>query len=89
MAANPKWLKDLDSNVAAAVKELANLRRQNKSLKTQLDKAKAATSAAEKKAKAAAATAAEPDPQIEAWKTERKEVRRRVVRLAKKLEELA
>ena len=81
--ADPKWLKDLQDNAQGAVKEIAKLRKQNKSLKTQLDNAKAKLSEAE----SAAATAA-PDPEAEAWRTERKEVRRRVARLSKTLEEL-
>jgi regulator of replication initiation timing len=82
--ADPKWLKDLRGNVEGAVSEIAKLRRQNKSLKTQLDKAKKAATVAEK-----AAADAAPDPKGEQWRTERKEVRRRVARLTKSLEELA
>ncbi len=78
--ADPKWLEDLCGNVEGAVKEIAKLRRQNKSLKTQLDKAK--------KAAEQGAAEAEPDPEAEAWRDERKEVRRRVARLSKHLEEL-
>lgn len=77
--ADPKWLKDLQSNAKGAVKEIAKLRRQNKSLKTQLDNAKAKLSEAESPA---------PDPDADAWRAERKEVRRRVARLSKTLEEL-
>lgn len=81
--ADPKWLKDLRGNVEGAVKEIAKLRRQNKSLKTQLEKAKKAAAKAEK-----AASEAGPDPDAEQWRAERKEVRRRVARLTKTLEEL-
>ncbi len=82
--ADPKWLKDLRGNVGGAVQEITKLRRQNKSLKTQLDKAKKAAAEAEK-----AVAKAAPDPDAETWRTERKEVRRRVARLTKSLEELA
>lgn len=81
--AEPKWLKNLQSNVQRAIKEIARLRRQNKSLKTQLDKTKAKLAEAE-----ATAAAAATDPEVDAWRTERKEVRRRAVRLSKTLEEL-
>lgn len=81
--ADPKWLKDLRGNVQGAVQEITKLRRQNKSLKTQLDKAKKAGAEAEK-----ALAEAAPDPYAETWRTERKEVRRRVARLTKSLEEL-
>ncbi|MCZ6727745.1 MAG: hypothetical protein O7A98_10400 [Acidobacteria bacterium] len=81
--AEPKWLEDLQGNVQGAIKEIARLRRQTKSLKTQLDKTKAKLAQAEEAA-AAAATA----PESEAWRAERKEVRRRAVRLSKTLEEL-
>jgi predicted nucleic acid-binding Zn-ribbon protein len=81
--ADPKWLKDLQGNVQGAVKELAKLRTQNKSLKTQLDNTKAKLADAEK-----STGRAKPAPAAEAWKTERKEVRRRVARLTKQLEEL-
>lgn len=81
--ADPKWLVDLQGNVQGVVKEIAKLRRQNKSLKTQLDNVKA------KLTEAAAATAdAGTDPEADAWRAERKEVRRRAVRLSKTLEEL-
>jgi predicted nucleic acid-binding Zn-ribbon protein len=82
--ADPKWLTDLRGNVGGAVKEIAKLRKQNKSLKTQLDNAKAKLAEAQ-----AALAEAAPDPDAEAWRTERKEVRRRVARLGKTLEELA
>ena len=65
--ADSNWLEDLRSNVEGAVAEIAKLRRQNKSLKTQLTKAKKAAAKAEKAA---------PDPEAEQWRTERKEVRR-------------
>ena len=81
--ADPKWLKDLQTNAKGAVKEIAKLRKQNKSLKTQLDNTKAKLSEAE-----AAVADAGPDPDAEAWRSERKEVRRRVARLSKTLEEL-
>ena len=81
--ADPKWLKDLQSNTKGAVKEIAKLRKQNKSLKTQLDNAKAKLSEAE-----LAVVDSAPDPDAEAWRSERKEVRRRVARLSKTLEEL-
>ncbi len=77
--ADPKWLKDLQGNVEGAVKEIAKLRKLNKSLKTQLDNAKAKLAEAE----------AAPDPGAETWRAERKEVRRRVARVSKTLEELA
>jgi len=79
--ADPKWLKDLQTHAKGAVKEIAKLRKQNKSLKTQLDNAKA-------KLAEAASAVVEPDPGGEAWRSERKEVRRRVARLSKTLEEL-
>jgi predicted nucleic acid-binding Zn-ribbon protein len=81
--AGPKWLKDLQGSVQGAVKEIAKLRRQNKSLKTQLDNAKSKLAQAE-----VAAAEAGPDPEVDAWRTERKEVRRRVARLSKTLEDL-
>lgn len=81
--ADPKWLKDLQTNAKGAVKEIAKLRKQNKSLKTQLDNTKAKLAEAE-----AAAEGKAPDPEAEAWRAERKEVRRRVARLSKTLEEL-
>jgi len=82
--ADPKWLKDLRTNVQSAIKEIAKLRRQNKSLTTQLDKAKAALAEAKE-----AVAAAQPDPDAEVWRHERKELRRRVARLSKTLEEIA
>ena len=81
--AEPKWLKDLQNNAQGAVKEIAKLRKQNKSLKTQLDNAKVKLSEAEQ-----AVAASAPDPESEAWRSERKEVRRHVARLSKTLEEL-
>jgi predicted nucleic acid-binding Zn-ribbon protein len=81
--ADPKWLKDLQGNVQGTVKEIAKLRTQNKSLKTQLDNTKARLSEVEK-----TGSKAKPAPAAEAWKSERKEVRRRVARLTKQLEEL-
>lgn len=78
--ANPKWLEELEKNAEGAVKEIARLRKQNKSLKTQLDNTKAKLVTAEE--------AAEPDPAAEAWQAERKQVRRRVAHLSKTLEEL-
>ena len=86
--ADPKWLKQLQTQVASAIKEIAKLRRQNKSLTTQLDKTKAAVKAAEEAASKAQA-AGVPDPDAEAWRHERKELRRRVARLSKTLEEIA
>ena len=86
--ADPKWLEQLRTHVASAVKEIAKLRRQNKSLTTQLDKAKVAAQAAEEAAVQARA-AGQPDPEAEAWRHERKELRRRVARLSKTLEEIA
>lgn len=80
---DPKWLKDLQGSVKGAVKEIARLRKQTKSLKTQLDKVKAKLAEAE-----ATAAAAGAGPDADAWRTERKEVRRRAVRLSKTLEEL-
>ena len=81
--AEPKWLKNLQGNVQGAVAEIAKLRKQNKSLKTQLDNTKVKLAKAEKTAGADA-----PDPEAEAWRAERKEIRRRVARLSKTLEEL-
>jgi len=82
--ADPKWLKDLQGNVEGAVKEIGKLRRQNKSLKTQLDNARGKLGEAE-----VAVAEAAPDPAAETWRAERKEIRRRVARLSKTLEELA
>lgn len=82
--ADPKWLKDLQGNVEGAVKEIGKLRKQNKSLKTQLDNAKARLVEAQ-----TAVAEAAPDPEAESWRAERKEVRRRVARVTKTLEELA
>ncbi|MDH3405215.1 MAG: hypothetical protein OES32_19845 [Acidobacteriota bacterium] len=81
--AEPKWLEDLKGNVAGAVREIAKLRRQTKSLKTQLEKARKAAEQA-----ATAVRDAAPEPDAETWRAERKEVRRRVARLTKSLEEL-
>jgi len=81
--ADPKWLEDLQTHTQGAVKEIAKLRKQNKSLKTQLDTAKEKLVAAEE-----AVAGTTPDPEAEAWRGERKEIRRRVARLSKTLEEL-
>ncbi len=80
--ADPKWLKELGDAVAAATKEIARLRRQNKSLSTQLQKAKGELTASKQRA------ASEPAPEAEAWAGEREEIRRRVARLVDTLEEL-
>lgn len=74
-----EWLDSLENSVKKATAEIARLRGENDRLSTVV---------AELEARLAAATNGGEDPAVQAWATERDEVRRRVEALTERLEGL-